>query len=351
MPLLHSLIALLILIFSTQASASQISIVDQFSDWIEIKMPEDALNFQVSVENFSEEEIIISDLISPSGMSHISHNIGLPSSMRVPPKLYSTLKSPSRPTYTEKRIFSVNYRNNVHKPIPEAGVWKLRLARVNQTHVGEIASLFVSTDILTKRSTPRRIPIDIYLSDYNPTLSRELTHEIANEIRAFYQEYGIQLNFNIINWNDKMKGENNLEIRLPYLSRKNRPNLSLYLFPRAASSARKEFQGLAGCLPAFKIKNRDMSCALLVTYEADLELKKERLTKVMAHEIAHSLGQYHLVDDFYPFGQVFDPHGDTSLEDDPANVMHKTSEYYGHIELSPEQSKSIKLLPYVYNNP
>lgn len=334
--------------FVAVGAVKELQIHDQFSEWVEFEIPKNTLNFQINLENPSEADLILSDLISPTGEVVMANNIGAPSSMRVPPKIYSTLKNKSRPTYTVKRLFSVNYRNIETIKPPTPGRWKARFGRASKVVSSEDLKVMFSVDVFKEDAQRRTLPVDIFLSMDSKLLNIIEVKSISRDIEQFYQYYGIDIRLQAHEWQDSQTGENDLEKRLPTLSRLARKNLSLYLFPRAPGGLKKEFQGLAGCLPAFKIKSQDMSCALLVTYEEESIVKRERFTKIMAHEIAHSLGLYHLVDDFYPFGIIHDPQEDTSLDDDPANVMHKTSEYYGHLELSPQQVNSIKLLPYLY---
>lgn len=90
------------------------------------------------------------------------------------------------------------------------------------------------------------------------------------------------------------------------------------------------------------------ACPIAISYKDFSSTDENRFVKVLAHEIAHFLGLFHISDDYSPLGITDDRIEDTSLAESTTNVMHKTSEVFDIIQFTPGQLKALKSNPMLY---
>jgi hypothetical protein len=334
--------------------ANEISFAGEVSPWQEFNLKETQQSgpsaFQLNIESSDPEnsELYISDLIDPNGKVIIKNNLNSPMRYRVPPKLYSTLRNSIRPTYVTPGLFSITVDFDRAQ---SSGTWKFKIAKKSKD-----SEMKVFWHLTTKSSSLLEVPrlkLDVLISSSFKTMStnKDQFQTSLNKVKELYQSYGINLYFSpSLKWEDPLANNSDLEAKMKSISKVKRTRPTLYLVNRINATVEKDFQGLAGCLPGFQVKFVNSHCALLVsiTEKEHGQFDGDKLTKVIAHEIAHLLGLFHLEDDFYPFGKLLDPFEDTSPEEDFINVMHKTSEFFGLIEFSQSQVRKMRSLPLLY---
>jgi len=350
-PFIRKFLLLLSLLMSSIYGDS-LSFKEKVSPWQSFSISQDLSAFQLIVESDSSEskDLFFSDLIDPVGRVIIQGNVGSPMSYRVPSKLYSTMKNRVRPTYIRDGLFSVVIdKSEKRDSVVEKGVWKFRLGKKAVSTVAR--SFWHLSKVRLESVVPAQLKVNVYKSKtFQKTSQKELL-ESLKKVQKLYDSYGIGLNFVIKEkWSEPAVETSDLEEKLKKISVSHKDNPSLYLINRLNSTVEKDFQGLAGCLPGFRAKFIKAHCALLVsiTDQALGSFEIDKLTKVISHEIAHMLGLFHLEDDFYPFGKLFDPFQDTSRENDFINVMHKTSDFFGILEFSQSQVRKMLSHPMLY---
>lgn len=107
----------------------------------------------------------------------------------------------------------------------------------------------------------------------------------------------------------------------------------------------KDFQGFAGCLPGFIPKYLDKHCGFIIRVNMAQELNLAKMSKVIAHEMGHFFGLFHLQDDYYPFGKLNDPIADTDISTEETNIMHKTSDVFETLEFTEGQFQVMRRHP------
>jgi|GEM_PF-3769421 len=323
-----------------QGSLAALQWQEKLSPWQQFNIEGNDRSFLLSFEIQKGDKVFLADLISPLGEKLVVNNVGRNSS-RVPPFLYTTMRSNLRPELVLPNIFAVSSAK-LHSLTP--GVWKYRLAQ-NSQHA--IVNIDIQKALLLQSPS---MMLDIYIEDYfskRPKLRESIEQSIV-QMSELYQTIGINLDISVIDsWKDPMLATNDLMKKVQNYSQINRSHQSIFITPRINASIQKDFQGLAACLP-FAISSR-LSCPLVVAIgDHSKEISKNRLGKVLSHELAHGLGLFHLTDDFYPFTMLNDGLEDTSLNDDINNVMHKTSQVEALPEFSPMQIEWMLRQPILY---
>lgn len=314
------------------------------SEEITFEVEKDLSSFQIAVEVFEGEGVFVESLVSPDGIEIIRSNWGSPSQYRVPPRLYTTLRSKLRPTFVIDDIFSLIIK---HDEISLAGSWKMRFASSNKKGF-ELVYDMRKLSISSKLKVPRLI-MNLHLNLNNSKLDKSEVEKAISSIEELYQRHGIDLSIQTDwQWEDTLSQVNDLEVKLAELSLGKKEGVHLYLFPQFNPSFDKDFQGLAGCLPGFVAQNVQKNCALVVSYQNKRELNLRKMIKVISHELAHYLGLFHLEDDFYPYGRVTDLIEDTTSDVEENNIMHKTSDVFDDLQFTRGQVEKMLSHPILY---
>lgn len=316
----------IIVLILFQGSPAALKWQMELSPWQEFTIDESHRSFLLSFEIQRGDKVFLADLISPLGEKLVVNNIGR-SYSRVPSFLYSTMRSELRPEQVIPNIFAVS---SARLQTLTPGVWKFRLA---QNSRDALVSIHIKR---TRFLQAPSLKLKVYVEDYfsNKLGLRKGIEQAIDQMRELYQTLGIRLDIEVIDfWKDPMLATNDLLIKVKKYSQTKRSHQSIFITPRVDASIKKDFQGLAACLP-FAIST-NFSCPLVVAIgDHTEEISKRRLAKVLSHELAHGLGLFHLTDDYYPYTLLTDRLEDTSLSDDINNVMHKTSK----VEKLPEFS-------------
>jgi hypothetical protein len=340
------LLILLIFLYCPLLSALEVHFEGRSSEDIHLQVKKGTFSFLVSLEFDSKEALMVESLVDPDGREYIKSNIGSPSEYRVPAPVYSSFRSLLRMTYVSKNMASIFVSNSDSEISVRDGTWTLKIAKQKSKEGG--SRVFINLKEL-KEDSLKKASLDLtvnYDLD-NSSIDKTVFLNAIKELKSFYSQYGINLNIKPNQWIDPFLHEKDLELKLPMLQRGQRRNLQMYIFKRN-SSIKKDFQGVAGCLPAVIIKKIREHCGLIVAYENQEHIDFKKMIKVMAHEIAHYLGLFHLADQFYPFGVLQDPIEDTFNAIDRQNVMHKTSDYFGQMDFTRGQIKTMLKNPILY---
>jgi len=329
-----------LLLFSSLVLSQEVTWNKRISKKIGFTIPDDVSSFLVSVEHINtDDDIYINEMISPLGKVLIRNNIGASSEKRIPPSVYTIFKSKVRVTYSSKGKFSVLV-NNINGPLT-SGRWIVSFSSKLKKQYKR--SIFVNIHYIKKSNLKTyNLNVDVNADITNSSLSNIDLMSTLNKVRLFYSRYGVNIYFNINKkWNDLSLSLKGLEKRIDFLQKGKKNNLQLYLVKRQ-SRIKRDFQGLAGCLPIVIIEKTNQHCSVIIAYEVQANISLNKMVKTISHEIGHSLGLFHMSDNFYPFGVFLDPMSDTHEKVDHSNVMHKTSDFFGHIEFSLEQERYIK---------
>ena len=342
------LLFLVLITTSTSALSKEFTWKGKDSDFITFNVPNNVKSMLISVEynGDNEDDIIIKKLVSSSDTTIIKSNINTPSESRIPPKVYSVFNSKVRVTYVTKGKFSAFISSKSSRI--ESGEWRLQFSNKKNTQNSKVninIKYITDSDI-----EDLSISIDVHTDIYNSTLTPNSINKVLTDVKSFYKESGVTINFNLNeSWRSPYTNITELEKKIEHLQNGKKDHLQLYLVKRK-SSVKRDFQGVAGCLPFVIIESTNQHCSLLVAYQNQSDISLDKMTKVISHELAHTLGLYHLSDDFFPFGKVFDQMSDTNEDIDHSNVMHKTSEYFGHISFSTQQIELIRTNPILQKN-
>lgn len=337
---------LLILFNCPILSALEVQFTTRSSEELKLQVQKGTTSFLVSLEFESKEALMVQSLVDPNGREYIKSNIGSSAEYRIPAPVHSSFRSLIRMTYVSKKMVSIFVSNNGLEDHIAEGIWKLKIAK--QKKKPGLAKVYLNLKEVNQSNLKRpQLDLTINYDTRESSISEKAFQDSVKALVNFYSQYGIALNVETTKWIDPIPKEKDLEIKLSKLQDGKRQNLQMYLFKRN-SSVKKDFQGVAGCLPFVILKVIKKHCALIVAYENQEEVNHKKMIKVMAHEIAHSLGLFHLVDDFYPFGALQDPIEDTFDAIDTENVMHKTSDFFGYMEFTKGQIEVMKRNPYLY---
>lgn len=322
---------------------------------ISFPLTERASNFQISVEA-ETEEVFIDSLIDPSG-DYVIGPVNLKNRMGLSGRLMTTLNSKIRPTYVHGKMFTVSPRFMI--PLKK-GNYQFRLVnpKANSSTISAATISFREIRRKNLRDENFHLNLEIIIDKQNGAeFETRVKKELIPLLKDLYSSYAIILH-PILKSQDSLNQTLDsgtpipvgLDKALAQLSHGGSNNLKLYLIalPETYSENNQErvLQGLSLCLPAsFSFKNNN--CALGVSFNRILrdQIPNKRIVKVMAHEIAHALGLYHLEDDFYPFGTLTDRIEDTDPSEAHNNIMHKTSDDSGDLLFTQMQVEVIKQSP------
>lgn len=336
-------VLLILTLFSMTCLAEQVQFDSRVSPWVTFDVSSSAKSFLIGLETSSETSLYVADLVDPNGKVYVQSNYGTASAARIPPFLYSTLRAFNRITQVTKGLGSVLVPNRDTEEVIATGTWRMRIGAM-----GEIKKAHFSVEE-SLGLRPQRLAFKVQLDEAALFPDEAVMQEILQSVIDLYKRYEIDLELNL--------SLRSFDLQVPYLldeyveaSQVGSSNTPVINLVRAANPyGKKDFQGLAGCLPFFLPRYVDKHCAIGIAFEDDWHMDTRRFGKVIAHEIAHFLGIFHLSDDYYPFGQVFDPISDTDESVEFSNVMHKTSDYYDYLEFTPGQIKVMKRHPMLTN--
>lgn len=336
---MSKLLLLILALISLPCRAESVALKQNISPWISIEIGENTQSFLVALESEDDTSLYVADLIDPDGKPFIVSNVGAPSSARIPPYLYSSISSANRTTHVTKGLGSALIPNNdlMNKVTP--GTWKMRVGSV-----GMAKNIYYWIDE-SKGQNSEEVTFEVLLDKESLALTTSDLDNVLANVRALYARYEIKVDFDLSLKDFALTGPFTLDAftEEAQRGRQGRPIINLV---RANNPlGKKDFQGLAGCLPFFISRYVDRHCAIGIAFHDGWNLNQERLAKVIAHEVAHFFGLFHLSDDYYPFGNVFDPISDTDSSIELTNVMHKTSEFYDLIEFTAGQVKVMKRHP------
>jgi hypothetical protein len=289
---------------------------------------------------------LITDLISPTGKVYIKSNVGTLSATRFPPYLYTEMISKNRTTIVTDGLASTLVPNRgVAEPL-EAGVWKLRFANIDR-NIKKNAKLFFK--VLEKTTENQKtVNFDFITSLEIKNLTVSQLEHVKKSIEDFYSKYNISINLNLKQRHLPKLKNNELDKEANRYQNNNSINPVIYLLTRSNIGRKKDFQGIDGCLPGFIPQFINKHCSMLISLDDKENINLDKMIKVISHEIAHFFGVFHLSDDFSVFGILQDPLEDTIPDEDKTNVMHKTSDVFDHIRLTPQQVNVIKRHPLLF---
>lgn len=336
-------ILLILTLFSMTCLAETVQFDSKVSPWVTFEVSSTAKSFLVALETTAETPLYVADLIDPSGKVYVQSNHGTASASRIPPFLYSTIRAYNRITQVTKGLGSILVPNRDTEDEITPGTWRMRIGAMDQIKEAH----FSVQESFGLKSQSLAFKVHLDQQALFPDLI--IMQEILQSVVDLYQRYDIDLELNLV--------ARSFDLQVPYLldeyveaSQVGSSNTPVINLVRAANPyGKKDFQGLAGCLPFFLPRYVDKHCAIGIAFEDDWHMDTRRFGKVIAHEIAHFLGIFHLSDDYYPFGQVFDPISDTDESVEFSNVMHKTSDYYDVLEFTAGQVKVMKRHPMLTN--
>lgn len=330
---------LILTLISLPCRAESVALKQNISPWISIEIGEKTQSFLVALESNENASLYVADLIDPNGKVYIASNIGSPSSARIPPFLYSSIRSLNRATHVSKGFGSALVPNNDLENELAPGTWKMRLGSVTPAK-----EIYYWIDESTGQDSDE-VVFEVLLDKESLALSLSDLDGILTKVRNLYSRYEIKVDFNLTLKNFNLTGPFTLDAFTEEAQRGHRARPIINLVRENNPLGKKDFQGLAGCLPFFVSRYVDKHCAIGIAFHDGWNLDQDRLAKVIAHEMAHFFGLFHLSDEYYPFGRAFDPISDTDEGVELTNVMHKTSEFYELIEFTAGQVKVMKRHP------
>jgi hypothetical protein len=328
--------------FSNFTFSKEVNWTGIVSQNFKFEVPAGVKGVLVSVEYKNmDSSIMIKDLTAPDDTKYIKSNAGTPMASRIPSKIDTVFNSKIRMTYVTKGKFAAFINGDVDAILP--GEWILRLA--NQNKKIKKSNIFINVKYLMKNDSDIKslhLDIDVNADIAESSISKLKLSTTLERVKSFFKIYGIAINFHVNDaWRDTQRETSDLEEKIELLQTDRKNNLQLYLLKRQ-SSIKRELQGVAGCFPFVIIENTNQHCSVIVAYENQDEVSIDKMTKVIAHEILHSLGLFHLSDDIFPFGLKYDAMDDTNEETDHTNVMHKKSDFFGSLDMSEEQAAVVR---------
>ncbi|PIP96340.1 MAG: hypothetical protein COW00_16300 [Bdellovibrio sp. CG12_big_fil_rev_8_21_14_0_65_39_13] len=340
------MLALLYLCFTPLLWATEVTFSGRLSDWKEVSLSKDVASFILNIEYQGSEKVIIADLIDPQGKSWIKSNIGAPSESRVPIEVDSAFRSLIRSNYSSAGLGAVLVSNSTRENHIETGLWKYRLGTTSKSNEMKIVDVHVLSKASHSNEKVLSMNFDLF---YDPIFTKR--HQLASileDVKAVYRKGLINVSFNLIEKTFSQKAiTESLDTVVDQLQMGRRANPSISLIAHHGESV-KDFQGFAGCLPGFIPQKIDKHCALAIRYHDKEQVDLKKFSKVVAHEMGHFFGLFHLEDDYYPFGKLRDPIDDTDMSNEELNVMHKTSDRFGDIEFTPGQFEVMRRHPLLH---
>jgi len=329
------LLAFLHLLFAPLLWANEVSFKGRLSEWQKFQVNAGSSSFILGLEYESSDKIILADLVDPQGKAWIRSNIGQPSESRIPPEVDTAFKSLIRSNYSTVGLGSVLISNSSREKTIEAGTWKYRLGTISKSESLKTIDVQLLSKVANAKEQVLSLEFDLF---YDPAFTKLNELEIIlDDVKSVYRKGMIEVQFHLIEKTFTQNDiSNSLDDVVYRLQMGRRQNPSISLIPHHGESG-KDFQGFAGCLPGFIPQNSDKHCELAIRYLDHQKLDLKKFSKVVAHEMGHFFGLFHLEDDYYPFGKLRDPIEDTDMNNEELNVMHKTSDRFGDIEFTPGQ--------------
>lgn len=338
---------LLILIISNWSYGSFIEISEKKSDWISFEISQNAESFLISLEHSQLNNVMVADLIDPQGQVLIKSNIGTALESRIPPEIHSAFSSAIRTSYSSQGLAGILVSNRSDELIDQVmrpGVWKMRLA---------YPSLKTSEKIMVNYAISEKLKFSVrnLVAEFDVVydfkiFSKEKMDEILGSVADIYQKGQIKLNFHGIDRSFKSSEKSqSLDELINNLQNKKTKRPVIYLIDHQGEH-NKDFQGFAGCLPGFIPQFSDKHCALIIRVNMAQNLNMAKMSKVIAHELGHFFGLFHLQDDYYPFGKLNDPIADTDIMSEETNIMHKTSDVFEVLEFTQGQFQVMRRHPF-----
>lgn len=338
---------LLIFLFTSNWSyGSSVELFQKISPWISFEISAATESFLIALEHTQQKNVIFADLIDPDGRVLIKSNIGTPSEARIPPDIHSSFTSLIRTSYSSHGLAGVLVSNRADEltgPVIKAGTWKMRLAYPSFKTAEKI---MVNYDITEKGAisvSDLHAQFDVVYD--HKIFSDKKMEEILGAVTDIYQKGKIKLQFNNINrsFNTSEKSQS-LDELINHLQNTKSKLPVIYLVDHQGEH-NKDFQGFAGCLPGFIPQHLDKHCGLIIRVNMNQELNLAKMSKVIAHELGHFFGLFHLQDDYYPFGKLNDPIADTDITTEETNIMHKTSDVFEVLEFTEGQFQVMRRHP------
>lgn len=323
--------------------ANEVSFKGRLSDWQQFEVSAGASSFIMSLEYETNDKVIIADLIDPQGKAWIRSNIGQPTESRIPPEVDTAFKSLIRSNYSTVGLGSVLVSNSTRENLVEAGTWKYRLGTILKSESLKTIDVQLLSKVANAKEQVLSLAFDLF---YDPAFTKLNELElILDDVKSVYRKGMIDVHFHLIEktfaQNDISDSLDDVVYRLQ-IGRRQNPSISLIAHHGEST---KDFQGFAGCLPGFIPQKIDKHCELAIRYLDHEKLDLKKFSKVVAHEMGHFFGLFHLEDDYYPFGKLRDPIEDTDISNEELNVMHKTSDRFGDIEFTPGQLEIMRRHP------
>jgi len=304
-------------------------------------------SFLLQVESHSGDDLYIAEVIDPIGNHYVRSNFEStrPISYKVPGFIYSTLLSENRIYTAGGGMGSVLIPNRDNSLPIIPGEWQFRVA-FNKKSTSK--SKKFNYKINEKKTNISKTMTFIYhLPKKDDYIDDNVISRVLNETKIEYSQMGIYLEFKKGEQSAELGENEGIDSYLGKAQKIKTLNHHIY-FLKNKSKISKKFQGLAGCIPGFITLGVDRNCGIIVSAKASEEINEKRMKKVVIHEIAHFLGLFHLSDDYYPYGKVFDTIEDTTGLDDKDNIMSKTSESYDFVNFTEGQKKVILRNPLLF---
>jgi hypothetical protein len=339
--MIYKSLALIILglMLQAQASTQSTQVIGTLSPWLEIIIDDETTSFLIGLESESAQYLYVADLIDPEGEVYIKSNHHTPSASRIPPFLYTSLNSRNRITLTSQGLGSALIPNTPYANI-RTGKWRMRVA------AKEAVQTVHYTIIQKSRArTSKRVDLPIIIPEGMSLIDAQA---LVSEVEKIYGQHGLALKLHIESSLVSSQLPMQLDEWVTQLQTGSSTRPVLHLLENEDLPFQKTIQGYAGCLPVFQTQVTAQHCALAVVINPHNPTSFEQLVKVLAHELGHFFGLYHLEDDYYPYGRLrstlVDHNDQTNL-----NIMHETSEYFGDLIFTAKQVEVMKRHPIFYH--
>lgn len=344
--MLFSIVFLTLLISSSHSR--EIIIDHKLSDWQTFHLDEETPAFLLHIESNFQGRIIVSDLISPSGEIYLRSNINTYNENLMDPSFYSNMYSSTRVTSILDGLSSAFVTPLTSTHI-EKGLWKFRVGIIYPGAQRD-TKVKIGLKIVDSQTTPLNFFLDIDETIYTDE-NKDRYDSIISNIVSFYENNGIDLAFTIRkkSFSFSPEQEGDLVAMLNHLQKRKSEYSTISLISNNIEHSdtehanhhhhQKELQGITGCFGGFQPESIERHCGIAISIKESNELAPNRITRIIAHEIAHHFAIPHIVDEVFTINRftVYDEFEDTPLNDWPGNLMYRGNDTDENFSLSPEQ--------------